>query len=154
MVEEISKKQGDIQKAGLLFKKRKDYEKKIEEQEVIKDRYFDLYAMGRIKTEDELDKKLSPVEEIIRNTKIEIELLDEELKYITSGHDQIEIIRKRANEYKALVQSENLSQEYKRDIVNIFVRKVVLYENQIGLETVWDTSESTLERIKELVKSG
>ncbi|PHA03067.1 hypothetical protein COE51_01610 [Bacillus pseudomycoides] len=140
IIEDILKQQGDLQKAGNLFKKRKDFEKKIEEQEVIKDRYFDLYAMGRIKTQDELDKKLEPIEEMIQNIKVEMEILDEQLKYITASYDELELLKTKVNEYKNLIQTDNVSHEYKKEIVKLFVKKVVLHEEEIELHTTWSVN--------------
>jgi len=154
IIEDIVKQQGDLQKAGILLKKRKDYEKKIEEQETIKDRYFDLYAMGRIKTQDELDKKLEPIEEAIHSAKAEIEILDEQLKYITVNYDELELLKSRIREYGEIVKNDNLTPEYKKEVVNIFVKKVVLHEEEIELHTIWTVDANILQRIKELMKNG
>lgn len=145
IIEDIVKQQGDIQQAGTLFKKRKDIEKKLEEQETVKDRYFDLYAMGKITSQADLDKKLKPIEDKTLDLKVEMEILDEKLKYITINYDELEMLKNKINEYKELVKNENaMTFEEKKTIVNLFVKKVVLTEDGfMDVDMVYNTNLKT-----------
>ncbi|MGZ9868273.1 recombinase family protein [Priestia endophytica] len=139
IIESIVKQQGDVQKAGNLFKKRKDIEKKINEQETIKDRYFDLYAMGRISSKQDLDKKLDPLEEKVQDLKIDLEIIDEQLKYITANHDEMEQLKEKVRKFKEVIQLDNLTIKQKKDIVNKFIKKIVLHDDEIEIHTAWST---------------
>lgn len=145
IIKSILKQQGDIQKAGNLFKKRKDLEKKIEEQNIIKERYIDLYAMGTIKTKEDLERKLEPIEENIRNLKIDIDIIDEQLKYITANYDELELLKERVQKFKEIIDLDNLTDEQKRDFIQKFVKKVVLHDDEIEIHTTWNSREPFLQ---------
>lgn len=140
IIDSIMKQQGDLQKAGILFKKRKDIEKKIEEQEIVRNRYIDLYATGIIKTKEDLDKKLEPIEEKIKSLKVDIDIVDEQLKYITANYDELDLLKKKVESFKEIIDLDDINNETKKELIQIFVKKVVLYDDEIEIHTAWSSS--------------
>ncbi|MBP1999707.1 hypothetical protein J2Z69_000726 [Paenibacillus shirakamiensis] len=113
-------------------------------KEAAKDRYIDLYASGVIKTKQDLNNKLNPLTIELEDLDNEISVINEKLKAPQFLDDQIDLSISMLKKYERKIE-EDLSIHEKREILSVFIERVILHEGK-KIETVYRIiSDSGLE---------
>lgn len=140
-IEAIVQKKTSDDNGELLNKKLKKYEKIVKEQEVAKERYFDLYAHNMIKSKDDLEKKVKPIDMKIKEINDQIDVIKEEIKLFNNNNDEIEKMKQMLIHYNRIIDPENVPFEMKQKLINGLVHSVTL-NNDMTIDIVLKFSSS------------
>lgn len=132
------KDQSEIQE---LMNKQGTLDLALREKKTERKRWLNLNVKGRI-SDDELDEELIPLDRDIKQ-------LEESLALANSVIDSLQADKRRVDEIQSAISAfkryvkEDMTDEEKRRFVVQLVKKVVLYDDEIEIYTVWDTGSTS-----------
>ncbi|OAB45985.1 recombinase family protein [Paenibacillus glacialis] len=105
---------------------------KIEKKSAV-ERYLDLYATGYIKTKQALDEKIGELNNQIDDIEKDIIIIIDTLKYTDVEVDQIQLFESIFEKYKYVIESNLISTNDKKLLVNFFFEKVIFHEDELEI---------------------
>lgn len=132
--ERIIEQQSENSNSDDLLKQKKKLEKSLREKEASRERYTEMYAAGIIKTMKDLEDKVSAVDIQVQDIKEELHTIDQSLSTVLHKQNHLELVQKSLRSFKYLLDNDHIDMETKRKVMRLFVKKVVLNEdNKINI---------------------
>lgn len=130
LIEKIASRNNEVEKLSEYKAKQNSLIKSIKEKEKMKERYIDLYASGIIKDKKSLEEKINSVEEQIQDLTDNLNVIEESIKFITESENKEDRVISILNKFnEKITNSEEITHDLKRSIIEILVHKVILYDD-------------------------
>ncbi|MEK4006561.1 recombinase family protein [Paenibacillus sp. FSL H3-0333] len=124
----ILNKQNEHQNTDDLIKEKKDLIKLIKEKEYERNRYTEMYASGIIKTLKEVEEKVQNIDQYINELKESLHYIDTSLTEVIHEKNDIAKLTQSISDLQKIL-SEHITMEDKRNIVGVFIKRVVFNED-------------------------
>jgi site-specific DNA recombinase len=151
LIKKLEQEQNDAQAIQKLNQKRSKLVSLTEEKQRIYERYIDLYANGLIKTKEELESKISPIQTQLDEIQLELDVINERLQLIQMKYDELKMIELRLMKFNRIINEDRVPPDLKRSAIQSLVKQVILNEDGTAkLRSIWgDTSLNFLKETEE-----
>lgn len=140
VIADVVKQQQDFKQREELEQKKSTFERRLKEKGEERKNILHLFTRGRIRSEEELDELLKPVDQQIEHMEQELSIVTEALRNAAMTIDELEMIKKSLEEFRKIVHLDDFSMKAKRMLIERFVSRVILGEDTIEIQTKWYTA--------------
>ncbi|KAF6565267.1 recombinase family protein [Paenibacillus sp. EKM202P] len=158
--ERLVKQQSERSNSDELIGQKQKLEKSLQEKESSRERYTEMYAAGIIKSMKDLEDKVSAVDNLIKDIKEELRVIEQSLSSVLYKQNHIEMVQKSLRSFKYLLDNDHIDMEAKRKVTRLFIKRVVLGEDNkvniyLHLDFVnWGGKESDNKHINSNSRQG
>ncbi|MFD2168514.1 recombinase family protein [Tumebacillus lipolyticus] len=146
IIAEVVKQQQDVKQIEELHQKQSTHEKRLKENNDERKNFLQLFAKGRIRSEEELDELLASVDQRIDHLEHELTMVKEALRNASMTIDELEIVKQSIEEFRKIIYHNDFNFKAKKMLVERFVSKVILGENTIEIITRWHPISQSIEQ--------
>jgi len=127
-IEKLLEKQTDTHQVDDLLKQKNKLASILKEKQIARDRYTEMYVAGIIKSLKDVEDKVLAVDKQIEDIKEEMNELEQSLSAVLHESNDVDLIQDTLQKLQK-IDLESMDIKDKRQIVQLFVKKVVLHEN-------------------------
>ncbi|TCJ01791.1 recombinase family protein [Cytobacillus praedii] len=139
LIEELVSELGDSDKLKNLENKAKTIQDKIKEVKKEETNYIMLFGKGKI-DESQFDMLTKPLKENLNYLNDELRVINTQIANLSKSVDEVLMIENYLKKFQESIASDNLDISEKREIVKMFIREVILNEDDtIIINTKWDS---------------
>ncbi|MGM7720706.1 recombinase family protein [Metabacillus sp. Hm71] len=146
LLKEIFAEMNDMKKISKLKEKQIKIEADIKEKEAEELNYVMLFGKGKI-NETQFDALVNPLKEQISYLNEEFKIINGQIANVENSIDEIEVMKGYLTTYQNAIQNDVLVMNEKRAILDLFVEKVLLHEDD-KIEIVWKWENESEDRHK------
>lgn len=137
LIEELVSELGDNDKIKHLEAKALSIQGKIKEAKKEESNYILLFGKGKI-DESQFDILVEPLKENLNYLNDELKVINTQITNLSKSVDEVIMIENYLRKFQETIVSDNLDMKEKRKIVKLFIREVVLNEDDtIIIHTKW-----------------
>ncbi|MGG3890173.1 recombinase family protein [Metabacillus fastidiosus] len=134
-LKEILDEMSDNKKINDLKQKQQQLQKEIKEKENEELNYVLLFGKAKI-NEEMFDTLVNPIKEQLSYLNQEFKIINNQIASVENNIDEFEEMKNNLSKYQTVIQNDALEMNKKREVLDLFVEKVILHEDD-GVEIVW-----------------
>ncbi|UOF89527.1 recombinase family protein [Fodinisporobacter ferrooxydans] len=137
IIQTFLEKQGNPHEIQEMQDKLSRLQSTLKDREGEKERLIFMFQKKWI-TPEEMNRKMEDVMKEIMEVQEEVDLLQNSLNNLLKEFDSFELLKSKLRQfYKYVTKQEHLTDQLKREILGIFINRVILYDDKVEIYAKW-----------------